>query len=290
MSELDQDGAKSLADNEDNDSIETIAEENDETVSVAEPTDRTAFQAELRSFLQLFVITRNQLLNKIITDERWDQNNDLWKAIYKHPPQRNYKTVLEIYQYMKKLTTGLIWDDANAEALEHAMFDTPKIPKPTLEKMCAVTKVQYTDPERDIDLIRLLVNLIDLGISGAEKMCSIMNAYFELVTIADNLDSDIENLKTIIKKVNTKRKTRRDAKVLADSYANGIIMWESTTNNAIIDETKINEYVPLLKLAGYTGAVMHWDEKEFIAVLSSFKTDKLDVTLFSLEERLRLMI
>ena len=41
MSELDQDGAKSLADNEDNDSIETIAEVNDETVSVAEPTDRT---------------------------------------------------------------------------------------------------------------------------------------------------------------------------------------------------------------------------------------------------------
>ena len=62
MSELDQDGAKSLADNEDNDSIETIAEENDETVSVAEPTDRTAFQAELRSFLQLYNVTRDQLL------------------------------------------------------------------------------------------------------------------------------------------------------------------------------------------------------------------------------------
>ena len=88
MSELDQDGAKSLADNEDNDSIETIAEENDETVSVAEPTDRTAFQAELRSFLQLFVITRDQLLNKI----------------------------------MKKLTTGLIWDDANADALELSLI------------------------------------------------------------------------------------------------------------------------------------------------------------------------
>ena len=75
-----------------------------------------------------------------------------------------------------------------------------------------------------------------------------VNAYFELVTISDDLDSDIQSLKTIIKKVNTKRKTRRDAKILADSYANGIIMWESTINNAIIDETKINEYVPLLKL------------------------------------------
>ena len=86
MSKLDQDGAKSLADNEDTDSIETTIEDNDEVVTVAEPTDRTTFQAELRSFLQLFNITRDQLLFKIITDERWEQSNDLWKLIYKQPP------------------------------------------------------------------------------------------------------------------------------------------------------------------------------------------------------------
>ena len=130
MSELDQDGAKSLADNEDTDSIETTIEDNDEVVTVAEPTDRTAFQAELRSFLQLFNVTRDQLLFKIITDERWEQSNDLWKSIYKQPPKRNYQTVLEIYQYMKGITTGLVWDDANAEALDHAVFDTPKVSKP----------------------------------------------------------------------------------------------------------------------------------------------------------------
>ena len=89
MSELDQDGAKSLADNEDTDSIETTIEDNDEVVTVAEPTDRTVFQAELRSFLQLFNVTRDQLLFKIITDERWEQSNDLWKSIYKQPPKRN---------------------------------------------------------------------------------------------------------------------------------------------------------------------------------------------------------
>ena len=69
MSELDRDGAKAL-DDEDTDSIETIIEDNDEELTVAEPTDRTAFQAELRSFLQLFNVTRDQLLFKIITDER----------------------------------------------------------------------------------------------------------------------------------------------------------------------------------------------------------------------------
>ena len=234
MSELDQDGAKSLADNEDTDSIETTIEDNDEVVSVAEPTDRTAFQAELRSFLQLFNVTRDQLLFKIITDERWEQSNDLWKSMYKQPPKRNYQTVLEIYQYMKRITTGLIWDEANAEALDHAVFDTPKISKPILEKMCAVKKVQYTTPEKDIDLIQMLVNLIDLGLSGARKMCSIMNAYFELVTISDNLDSDIQSLKTIISKVNTKRKTRRDAKILADNYANGINIWEKQLTELLL--------------------------------------------------------
>ena len=86
MSELDQDGAKSLADNKDTDIIEITIEDNDEVVTVAEPTDRTTFQAELRSFLQLFNITRDQLLFKIITDERWEQSNDLWKLIYKQPP------------------------------------------------------------------------------------------------------------------------------------------------------------------------------------------------------------
>ena len=202
MSELDRDGAKSL-DDEDTDSIETIIEDNDEEVTVAEPTDRTAFQAELRSFFQLFNVTRDQLLLKIITDEKWDQSNDLWKSIFRQPPARNYQTVLEIYKHMKGLITGLVWDEANAEALDHAVLDTPKVSKSHLEKMCALTGVKYTSPEKDIDLIQMLANLIDLGIAGAKKMCEIMDAYFELVNVTDSLESNIENLKTIISKVNT---------------------------------------------------------------------------------------
>ena len=154
--------------------------------------------------------------------------------------------------------------------------------------MCALTGVKYTSPEKDIDLIQMLTNLIDLGITGAKKMCNIMDAYFDLVNVTDSLESDIEGLKTIISKVNTKRKNRRDAKVLADSYATGINLWERSVNKVIIDETKINEWIPLLKLAGYTGAVMHIDEKELFTVLSSFKTDKLDVTIFSAKKRVEI--
>ena len=66
---------------------------------------------------------------------------------------------------MKGITTGLVWDDANADALDHAVFDTPKVSKPILEKMCALTRVQYTSPEKDIDLIQRIVNLIDLGVA-----------------------------------------------------------------------------------------------------------------------------
>ena len=154
--------------------------------------------------------------------------------------------------------------------------------------MCALTGVKYTSPEKDIDLIQMLANLIDLGIAGAKKMCEIMDAYFELVNVTDSLESNIENLKTIISKVNTRRKNKRDAKVLADNYGTNINLWERTINKVIIDETKINEWIPLLKLSGYTGAVMHIDEKELITVLSSFKTDKLDVTIFSAKRKVEI--
>ena len=46
--------------------------------------------------------------------------------------------------------------------------------------MCALTGVKYTSPEKDIDQIQMLANLIDLGIVGAKKICDIMDAYFEL--------------------------------------------------------------------------------------------------------------
>ena len=143
MSELDRDGAKTL-DDDDTDSIETILEDNDDQVTVAEPADHTAFQAELRYFFQLFNVTRDQLVLKIITDDKWDQTNDIWKSIFRHPPARNYYTVLEIYKHIKNITTGIVWDEASAEALENAIFETPKVSKSHLEKMCALTGVKYT--------------------------------------------------------------------------------------------------------------------------------------------------
>ena len=119
MSELDKDGAKTL-DDEDTNSIEEINDDTDNIVLVAEPTDRATFQADLRAVFQLFNIVREQLIPKIIDDDKWEQTNDLWKSIYRQPPARNYQTVLDIYKHMKKITTGIAWDDANAEALEPA--------------------------------------------------------------------------------------------------------------------------------------------------------------------------
>ena len=65
---------------------------------------------------------------------------------------------------MKNITTGIVWDEANADALENAIFETPKVSKNHLEKMCMVTGIKYTSPEKDIDQIQMLANLIDLGI------------------------------------------------------------------------------------------------------------------------------
>ena len=90
---------------------------------------------------------------------------------------------------MKGLITGLVWDDANAEALDHAVLDTPKVSKSHLEKMCALTGVKYTSPEKDIDLIQMLANLIDLGIGGAKKMCEIVHIAHSKSLIASFLHS-----------------------------------------------------------------------------------------------------
>ena len=71
MSELDRDGAKTL-DDEDTDSIEEINDDTDDQVLVAEPTDRTTFQADLRAFFQLFNVTKEQLVLKIIDGDKWE--------------------------------------------------------------------------------------------------------------------------------------------------------------------------------------------------------------------------
>ena len=68
-----------------------------------------------------------------------------------------------------------------------------------------MTGVKYNSSEREIDLIKLLANLIDFGIVGAAHICDIMDAYFELVTVTEHLQDNIEDLKTIVSK------DRRDA-------------------------------------------------------------------------------
>ena len=105
MSELDQDNAKSIHD-EETDDIEEIKDEIDQNVQVAETKDCSSFQTQLGAFFEFFIIERNQILLKIIDYDYWDKSNEIWKFIYKKPPFRNYQTVQEIFKHMKKITTS----------------------------------------------------------------------------------------------------------------------------------------------------------------------------------------
>ena len=78
--------------------------------------------------------------------------------------------------------------------------------------------MNYNSKERDIDLIQLLATLIEFGIRGAEYICKRIDAYFELVTLSEILQDNIVDLETIVSKVNTRRKNKRDAKILANNY------------------------------------------------------------------------
>ena len=123
---------------------------------------------------------------------------------------------------MKKITKGIVWDNENAEALEHAVFDVPKVSKNHLAKMCHVTGVKYYSKENEIDFYLLLDNLIDLGIKGAEFICMKIDAYYELLDVSENLHDNIDDLDYIVSKVNTRRKTKRDAKILASNYTTNV--------------------------------------------------------------------
>ena len=74
--------------------------------------------------------------------------------------------------------------------------------------------------------------------------------------------------------VNTRRKTKRDAKILASNYTTNVALWNTTINKAVIDEKMITELGPLLKLAGYSGLIKPLKEDELFTILPTFKTDK----------------
>ena len=62
-------------------------------------------------------------------------------------------------------------------------------------------------------------------------------------------------------------------------------MWNNTINKAVIDEIKLAELGPLLKIAGYSKPVKPLQEDELFNILPTFKTDKCEVTLFSAKKK-----
>ena len=133
--------------------------------------------------------------------------------------------------------------------------------------MCQVTGVKYNSKEKEIDLIQLLATLIDFGIRGTEYICKKIDAYYELFTVSENLQDNIVDLETIVSKVNTSRKNKRDAKVLANNYSSNIALWNNTINKSLIDEMKVPELMPLFILAGYSKPVKQVIEDELFTVL-----------------------
>ena len=73
---------------------------------------------------------------------------------------------------MTKVVQETDWNQGNANALEDAIFDTPKIKKNILEAMCQSTGVNYMSKKREINLFELLEMLLKLGRIGSELICA----------------------------------------------------------------------------------------------------------------------
>ena len=70
------------------------------------------------------------------------------------------------------------------------------------------------------------------------------------------------------------------------NYTTNVSLWNSTINRAVIDAKMLPELGTLLKLAGYSGLVKPLNEDELFQVLSTFKTHKTEVTLFSANKKI----
>ena len=81
--------------------------------------------------------------------------------------------------------------------------------------------------------------LIDFGIKGAEFICKKIDAYYELLDVSENLHDNIDDLEHIVSKVNTRRKTKRDAKILVRNYTTNVALWNNTINKLVMDAKRI---------------------------------------------------
>ena len=87
---------------------------------------------------------------------------------------------------------------------------------------------QVRQKKRDINFYQLLENLINLGLKGADFICKRIEAYYDLVNASEDLQTNINDLGQIVSKVNTRRKTKRDAVNLVKNYSSSIAMWNNT--------------------------------------------------------------
>ena len=106
-------------------------------------------------------------------------------------------------------------------------------------------------------------------------------AYYDLANASEDLQTNIHELGQIVSKVNTRRKTKRDAVNLVKNYTGSIVAWNNTINKLVMDEKLIPEMEPLLKLAGFSGPIKPITEDELLDVLPTFKTSKCNVVIFS---------
>ena len=122
----------------------------------AEIPVQSMLKTMIRAFLDLFAVKKNNLILTVINDSNWHKTKVIWKFIYKERLPRNYERVKTIFAFMTKVVQETDWNQGNANALEDAIFDTPKIKKNILEAMCQSTGVEYMAKEKEINQFELL--------------------------------------------------------------------------------------------------------------------------------------
>ena len=134
------------------------------------------------------------------------------------------------------------WNQGNANALEDAIFDTPKIKKHILEAMCQSIGFEYMGKEKEINQFELLERLIKFGRDGSEMICAKFKLSQELNEINQTLLEKIDELKDITWRVNCKFRSVRQAVILEREYSDILLAWTNKINQVVMTENQAKKW------------------------------------------------
>ena len=153
--------------------------------------------------------------------------------------------------------------------------------------MCQITEVEYLSNEREIDFLKLIEQLANVGLEGSKFIIEKLRLSQEMTDINDELLGTIGQLKEIVWMVGSKIGSVREALAMVRNYSSLIPKWVATINDLVIKEDQAIAVNKILRVAGYTANIGFLDEDKLVTMMDSLKKNDGKVTLFKTKNKVK---